>query len=119
MGVLGQAAGVSKDCNPLGPFAPGLQSFVQRNRTAAGRQGQPQAQIGDSVGQNRAGAGEGRRQYTERADRRGNRGGGGGRGRRCNKFGRGAAVSDKPRRKKAAAKADAGEDAPEAAVHDP
>ena len=119
MGVLGQAAGVSKDGNPLGPVAPGLQTFVQRNRTAAGRQGQPQGQIGDSAVQGRGGAGEGRRQYPERSDRRGYRGGGGGRGRRGNKYGRGAAATDKPRRKKAAAKADAGEEAPEAAADDP
>jgi len=55
MGVLGQEAGVSKDGNPLGPVAPGLQSFVQRNKTAAGRQGQAQDQIGESVGQGRCG----------------------------------------------------------------
>ena len=119
MAALGQASAVSKDGNPLGPVAPGLQTFVKRNLTPTYRL----THSGEGSGGGGRGRGSGRQQYAERSDRQsGGNGGNWKRPRRTSSRGGrggGAASSGGQRgnRKKAAAK-DAGAEAPDAADPD-
>ena len=122
MAVLGQASGVSKDGNPLGPVCPGLLTFVQKTKSAGGRQNQP-GHAASPATPNRGSYAQGggnRRQDYDRGDRRGNYGDGYKRTRRSARSGRGGGAGGQTgKRKKAPARTDAGADAPEAADADP
>ena len=116
MAVLGQATGVSKDGNPLGPVCPGLQTFVQKNKSAGGRQGQS-GDGASSSSSNRGSYTQGggnRCQGYDRGD--GTSSDGYKRTRQGARQGRsGGAGGQTGKRKEATARTDAGSDAPEAA----